>query len=210
MFEKVITNKGKSLLELLTRQQLLKNFYLAGGTAVALQLGHRLSEDFDFFSQHEFSTLDIIQSLSQLGTFKLTGESRGTVHGTLRGIKLSFLLYKYPLLYPTKAFRGCQIADLRDIALMKITAISSRGSKKDFIDLYFIVREIIDLRDLMHLFDVKYKSVAYSKYHLLKSIGYFEDADKEADPAMLKPANWNDVKEFFLQKQRELIKTILI
>ncbi|MBO8129194.1 MAG: nucleotidyl transferase AbiEii/AbiGii toxin family protein [Peptococcaceae bacterium] len=195
-------------MELLARHGILQNFYLAGGTAAALYLGHRISEDFDFFSRDDFNTFDLIQRLSELGSFALSREDHGTVHGLLNGVKLSFLLYKYPLLYPTESFMGCQLADLRDIALMKITAISSRGSKKDFIDLYFITQEIIDLKSLMGLFEKKYKRVAYSKYHLIRSIGYFEDAEREVNPLMLKPVKWEDVKEYFLRQQRELMQTL--
>lgn len=207
MFEKVISRHRKTLLELLVRKDILRNFYLAGGTAAALQLGHRLSEDFDFFTQDEFDTFDMIQNLGQLGTFTPTGESRGTLHGILKETKLTFLKYKYPLLYPTKSFCGCQVADLKDIALMKMTAISSRGSKKDFIDLFLITKEIISLSSLLDLFDKKYKNVNYSKYHLIKSIGYFEDADREVQPVMLKSINWENIKEYFLQQQKELLKS---
>lgn len=206
MFKQVISKDRQDLLELLGRQGILKDFYLAGGTAAALYMGHRISEDFDFFCKHDFETFGIIQYLSDLGSFTQAGEARGTVHGILSGVKLSFLFYKYPLLYPAKPFLGCQIADLRDIALMKLTAISGRGSKRDFIDLYFIAKEKVDLSTLLRLFEKKYSDTGYSRYHLLKSLAYFEDADRELDPVMLKPMDWKEVKKFFLQQQKELLQ----
>ncbi|MCL6478652.1 MAG: nucleotidyl transferase AbiEii/AbiGii toxin family protein [Peptococcaceae bacterium] len=207
MFKQVISKDRQDLLELLGRQNILKDFYLAGGTGAAIHMGHRISEDFDFFSRHDFNTFGIIQSLSELGSFTIAGEARGTVHGILNGVKLSFLLYKYPLLYPAKTFLGCRIADLRDIALMKLTAISGRGSKRDFIDLYFITKEKINLDSLLQLFENKYKKTGYSRYHLLKSLAYFEDAEREPAPVMLRPVDWNIVKKYFLQQQKELLKT---
>ncbi|MFZ5633365.1 MAG: nucleotidyl transferase AbiEii/AbiGii toxin family protein [Bacillota bacterium] len=207
MFKQVVSKDRQDLLELLGRQDVLKDFYLAGGTAAAIHMGHRVSEDFDFFCRHDFETFGIIQCLSDLGTFTLAGEARGTVHGILNGVKLSFLFYKYPLLYPTKTFMGCKVADIRDIALMKITAISGQNSKRDFIDLYFITRDKMNLPGLMRLFDIKYKNPGYSQYHLLKSLAYFEDADREPDPEMLKPVNWDSIKQYFLQQQKELLKS---
>ncbi|MCL6612934.1 MAG: nucleotidyl transferase AbiEii/AbiGii toxin family protein, partial [Peptococcaceae bacterium] len=209
MFKQVISKDRQDLLELLGRQNVLKDFYLAGGTAAAIHMGHRMSEDFDFFCRHDFETFGIIQCLSDLGTFTLAGEARGTVHGILNGVKLSFLFYRYPLLYPAKWFLGCRIADLRDIALMKITAISGRGSKRDFIDLFFIINETMDLAVLLRLFEKKYRNTGYSQYHLLKSLAYFEDADREPDPVMLKPMDWNSIKKYFLHQQKELLKKAL-
>jgi len=206
MFKQAISKDRQDLLELLVNRNVLKGFYLAGGTGAAIHIGHRLSDDFDFFSPHDINTFAMIQNLSNLGAFTLTGEARGTVHGLLMGTKISFLHYPYPLLYPGKNFAGCLIADLRDIALMKITAISGRGSKKDFIDLYFIVRETLDLASLLILFAEKYKHTGYSTYHLIRSLAYFEDADQEKDPIMLQPLGWGEIKQYFRQQQKQLLK----
>lgn len=205
MFKQAISKDRRDLLELLVRQNLLNDFYMAGGTAAAIHMGHRLSEDFDFFSKLDCNTFNIIKSLSRMGEFMLTGEARGTVHGILNGVKISFLYYPYPLMYSEGTFLGCRIADLRDIALMKITAISGRGSKKDFIDLYFIIQETIGLVDLMRMFADKYRNTGYSSYHLIKSIGYFEDADREKDPIMLQPLDWEKIKMFFFEQQKQLL-----
>ncbi|KJS15183.1 MAG: hypothetical protein VR69_14950 [Peptococcaceae bacterium BRH_c4b] len=208
MFEQVISENRRIILELLGRQSSTENFYLAEGTATALHLGHRISEDFDFFSRQEFETFEIIQELSGLGKLTISGESPGTIHGILDGVKLSFIYYKYPLLYPTVNILGCQTADIRDIAAMKMTAISGRGSKKDFFDLYFIIRERISLDELMLLFDKKYSGIGYSRYHLIKSLAYFEDAEREKNPIMLRPADWKEVKSFFRQQQKLLLQAM--
>lgn len=135
MFVNVLPENGESVLDLLSSRHITDGFYMAGGTAASLQLGHRISYDFDFFSPREFGTTLLIQRLSSIGRFDLTGEAWGTVHGLLNDVRVSFMIYRYQLLFPTTDFRGIGVADLRDIALMKMTAISGRGSKKDFVDL---------------------------------------------------------------------------
>ena len=131
-------------------------------------------------------------------------EGRGTIHGLLNETKISFLHYEYSMLYDKNKFWGCDIASLIDIALMKITAVSGRGSKKDFVDLYFICNEVISFNELLKLFDKKYVDTGYSKYHLLKSLGYFDDANNEPDPIMLKQADWKNIKKYFVRLQEEL------
>ena len=210
MFSNILSRERQRLLELLGQKHIIDGFYLAGGTAAALYLGHRISEDFDFFSMSEFNNAQIIRNLSVVGNFILTGEGRGTVHGLLNETKVSFLHYQYPLLYDKNNFLGCETASLIDIALMKITAVSGRGSKKDFVDLYFICNEIISFIELLKLFDKKYSDTGYSKYHLLKSLGYFDDADSEPDPIMLKQAEWNNVKKYFVKLQDELFINVYL
>ncbi|NPV53614.1 MAG: nucleotidyl transferase AbiEii/AbiGii toxin family protein [Firmicutes bacterium] len=189
----------------LKSNNLTSRFYIAGGTAAALQLGHRLSYDFDFFSREEFDPVTLIQRLASLGSFSLTGEAWCTVHGILDGVRVSFMTYKYPLLFPVKRFKGIDIADLRDIALMKITAISSRGSKKDFIDLYVICKEVIPVNELLKLLEDKYKGTGYSLYHIIRSLAFFDDAERDVDPITLTRITWTEVKEYFTRLQKELL-----
>jgi predicted nucleotidyltransferase component of viral defense system len=169
-------------------------FYLAGGTALAIQLGHRLSVDLDWFSAKEFSRTAVRDALSRAGRFELTGEEEGTMHGLLDGVKVSFLRYGYPLLFPPVEFEGAKLADERDIAAMKLDAVSSRGSKKDFIDIYFLLEKYA-LPELLEIFEKKYAAIKFNKLHILKSLSYFEDADREPTPVMLRPVSWEAVKE---------------
>src|SRR3989338_8277012 len=117
-------------LALLGRQKWINPFYLAGGTGVSLQLGHRLSFDLDFFTPKDFSTRTLRNNLGRIGKFQLDQQSPNTLLGTLADTKVSFFTYKYPLLYPTQSFLGAGVADLKDIGCMKLDAIGSRGSKK--------------------------------------------------------------------------------
>ncbi len=173
---------------------LAQDFYLAGGTALAIQLGHRLSIDLDWFTGNQFSNSFLKNKLSGLGNFELTGEDEGTVHGVLDDVRVSFLRYSYPLLFPLIDFENAKLADERDIAAMKIDAVSSRGSKKDFVDLYFLL-EKYSLPELIDFFEKKYSNIKFNKLHILKSLTYFEDAEKEPMPEMLKQANWDSIKK---------------
>ncbi len=209
MFVDVLPPHGLEVLGLISTALPVEQFYLAGGTGLALQLGHRKSYDLDFFSQDEFRTFGIIQALGATGDFHLTGEAVGTVHGILNDVRVTFLHYPHELLFPPAALNSISIADPRDIGLMKITAISGRGSKKDFIDLRFISEQIIPLDSLFGLLEKKYRGVNYSLYHIVRSLAYFDDADREPDPIMRSCVSWSETKDYFRAQQRSLIGILL-
>ncbi|MEW6455900.1 MAG: nucleotidyl transferase AbiEii/AbiGii toxin family protein [Acidobacteriota bacterium] len=197
MYEEILTKETREVLELLKKLNVLKNFYLAGGTGLSFHLKHRISDDLDFFSQKEINTEEIIQKIKKRGKFKLIREEWGTVIGTLNNVRISFFTYQYPLLKQLKNFKNVNVADIIDIALMKISSISSRGNKRDFIDLYFICKEVISLEELLNLFDKKYREIEYNKSHIIKSLVYFEDAEREPMPDMLVKVNWDEIKIYF-------------
>jgi len=205
MRQEVINKKTELLLAKLAKSGLMKNFYLAGGTALALQYGHRKSIDLDWFSQDSFSTVKLKMALAKIGKIIIDSEEKDTLNLNLNGIKISFLGYPYKLLFPCLKWGGIKVADYRDIACMKLDAVSSRGSKKDFIDLYFFLKDH-SLSDLLKLFDKKYKGIQYNKLHILKSLIYFIDADSEPMPVMLKKISWPEVKAFFQRLVEKEIK----
>ncbi len=205
MFIEVLPPGGNAALALLA--EVTKGFYLAGGTGLALQLGHRVSGDLDFFTPAEFKPEILRDQMVATGHFTVISEARGTLHGVYDSAKVSFLQYGYPLLFPTRDLAGIEVADCRDIALMKITAISSRGCKKDFVDLYFAC-QAHSLAFFLGLFEEKYRKVSYSKYHILRSLTFFEDADAEPDPVMLKPWSWESIKSYFLAEAIKAAKEL--
>lgn len=138
----------------------------------------------------------MIRRLKTLPEFALSSQGQDTLHVVVNSIKVSLLAYPYPVLYPFASFLGVEVADPRDIACMKLSAIASRGTKRDFIDLYPMARQY-GLTSLLEWFNQKYAEVNYSLTHVLKSLTWFEDADKDPMPDMLAPLLWEDVKRFF-------------
>jgi hypothetical protein len=174
----------------------LDRCYLAGGTGLALHLGHRRSHDLDFFSRDPVEPEVLIRRMKTLAGFALASQAPDTLHVTFQSIKVSFLAYPYPVLFPFATFLGVNVADPRDIACMKLSAISNRGTKRDFVDLYLMAKQC-GLAHLLEWFKQKYADVNHSLTHVLKSLSWFEDADKEPMPDMLAPLLWEDVKRFF-------------
>lgn len=171
---------------------------------MTLQIGYRQSIDLDWFSQKQDSITQLKKRLSSLGSLTVESEDKETLNCSLNGVKLSFFVYPYPLLFSFIDFNGIKMADERDIACMKIDAISSRGSKKDFIDLYFLLQRY-QLRDLLDLFDKKYKNIKYNRLHILKSLVFFEEAEKEPAPKMFQKITWSAVKSKIKKEVKEII-----
>ncbi len=192
-----------ALLEKIATESFLKKFYLAGGTALALEFGHRISVDLDFFSQTDFSLAELKEVIPTIGKYALTNEEPGTLDGVLDDVKLTFLRYPYPLLFPLVPYKDILMADERDIGAMKLSAISSRGSRKDFVDLYVLLGKY-QLRELIALFEKKYADVTYNKLHLLKSLTYFADAEEEPMPHMLASFTWEEVKTRIITEAKTL------
>lgn len=212
MVEKVLSKNARKALARLGQSGLLKSYYLAGGTALALQLGHRYSFDFDFFTKEGFDEEIVVQRLRNLlPDFKLERKDWRTILAYIGDIRFSLFFYKYPLLFKTHKFLNVEITDIKDIAPMKIAAIADRGVKRDFIDLYFIfeVKKILTIDEALSLYDKKFKALTQNKFHIIKSLGYFEDAEKDALPQMIEKVDWEKVKQFFIEEQKRLTKKLL-
>jgi predicted nucleotidyltransferase component of viral defense system len=198
MVNGIISPADKEILLMLSRQDFMRSFYLAGGTGCALHIGHRRSRDFDFFSRTEFEIFPMQNALRNLGRFVADYTAAGTLVGRLENSKVSLFHYPYPMLEETVDYLGMRVASLVDIGCMKIDAISSRGTKRDFIDLFFIRKSLgLDLKGLLGYFERKYGPEEFNRHHILKSLVYFEDADKEPAPEMLAEFSWAAVKQFF-------------
>jgi hypothetical protein len=208
MYVEGISARVQTSLELVGQTPLAAQFYLAGGTAAALHLGHRRSYDLDFFSPAPFDEGAPRRFLGPLGRLIVEQEDKGTFLGTLDGVPISFFIYPYRLLAPPVLFGAVQIVALEDLAVMKLDAVASRGKKRDFLDLYFMCRDFLTLREMLPLVERKYEGVEYNFTHLLKSLMYFEDAEADPMPEMLKPVSWPDVRRFFEQEARVLFRQL--
>jgi hypothetical protein len=200
----VITGSAQATLRAFQEKSLLDHFYLAGGTGLALHLGHRLSQDLDFFATDLFDEESALQRVQRVPGFYLVARAPHTIHATIEQSKVSFIGYAYPLLFPCSRFLDIAVADPRDIAGMKISTIASRGTKRDFVDLYAAAQQF-GLENLLRLFDRKYAQTRYNRIHILKSLIFFDDAEKDPMPHLLLPLEWNDVKRFFLREIPQLL-----
>ncbi len=204
MFEQVLPGNTKAVLALLEKSEIIQKAYLAGGTALALQLGHRISYDLDFFTKEEFDEKRLLPVIKKISSFQLEQIAWRTILGKFEDVRFSIFYYQYPLLCPTKRFGMINVVDVPDIAAMKIATIASRGTKRDFVDLYFICKEVVSLKESIHLYDKKYKNLATTIIHIMKSLVYFEDAEPDEMPKMLKEVQWEEVKRYFENEVRRL------
>jgi predicted nucleotidyltransferase component of viral defense system len=204
-----LPSKTQLSLEKLSKADFIKNFYLAGGTAVALFLNHRRSDDLDFFSEKEFQTPVLIKRLKGLGSFKGFKSAENTLIGELNGIKVSFFTFPYKLLETPLKYNKLKIARFLDLAAMKILAISDRGAKRDFIDLYFLCQQVKSLDELLYFFQKKFGKYDYNIYHIIKSLTYFNEAETEEMPNMYIKISWRTVKNFFKEEKTKLAKKFL-
>jgi len=202
IFIKTLPKNTLKLVQMFTKTKpdFLQDFYLSGGTALSLQIGHRESEDLGFFSQKPFNPELLQQDLIKYGQLTQTELDKGTLNTFIDGVKLQFLEYPYALVKPTIDWESIQLSSIEDIACTKLQTIGTRGSKKDFIDLYYLLK-IYTLNELFAFMDTKYGEIDYNKVHIMKSLVYFQDAELQPMPRMHKTTPWNNVKE-------EIIKTV--
>lgn len=205
MFTEAISKETARNLALLARSGIIKDAYLAGGTALALHLGHRLSYDLDFFTAKRFSSQILLKKLNRIKAYRHERTAWGTILGRLGSVKFSFFYYQYPLLKKPVRFGEINAASIEDVAAMKIAAISERGTKRDFIDLYFILQQFT-LDDVLVFYERKYHKLSSNLMHIKKSLVYFTDAEGDKMPKMLKTVSWPAVKKFFEHKVKRLIR----
>ena len=195
MHPKVLSKSAWKIVRNLVASGITESWTLGGGTALALQLGHRYSEDLDFFRAGTFDTDRMLTTLTAIGDVSIHDRSADTLHLALNGLRLSFLQAQAPLLFPGTLYRGLIVADPLDIAIMKVIAIGGRGSRKDFVDLYFILQGGGSIDDILALVRQRFSHIDYNAYHLLKSMVYFDDAESEPMPDMLREVEWEVIKK---------------
>jgi predicted nucleotidyltransferase component of viral defense system len=181
----------------------ITDFYLSGGTALSLQLGHRESEDLDFFCEHIFEPSKMQIELEKLGILSDTEIDDNTLNGYMDGVKVQFLGYPYPLLESVIDYEGVKLSSVIDIACTKLQTIGARGSRKDFLDLYILLQQYT-LNELIEKMKAKYVKTDYNLPHILKSIVYFADAEDQAMPRLHRKIEWEQVKA----RMREVVKEI--
>lgn len=186
------------------------SWYLAGGTALALQVGHRSSEDLDFFTtEKNFATNDVLQHLpAQDWQSQIVRD--GTIWGEYKEAKVSFISYPFyvPIALKLK-YGNISVLDARDIAVMKIVAMSQRGRKRDFLDLYWYAKHAEPLIDVIRRLPEQYPGVAHDYHHILKSLLYFDDAENDPMPSLYFKTDWNEIKRYFKAEVPGVAKELL-
>jgi len=205
LFFETITEDMRLVLSGFSQTEIGARFYLAGGTALSLQLGHRRSVDLDFFSPTEdIPTIRPVLEES-LAAFHptLADSAWGNLVYLAQDVRVGFYGYGFPLVAPLAEIENLRLASLEDIALMKLDALLSRAARKDFYDLYFICQKI-SLRQLFDLAPRKYSNVRDFEVQTVKRLVYFENAEVDIDPVMLQSVSWRAVKEYFIQQAKEI------
>ena len=194
-------------LELLKRLMSIPEvepFFLVGRTALALQLGHRMSVDIDLFTSLAFDKKNLIETLNEKFEVSVESEGKSMLITYINGIKVDFVKMGYPVLFPPLLVGGVRMLEVRDIAPMKLKAIAQRGSKKDFFDIYFLLQQM-PLDTLLHLFKKKFRQ--HEIFHIVKSLTYFEDAEQYADPMVFdKTVTWPKVKSTVMGAVNNLVR----
>lgn len=189
------------LLKALAQAPILGNMRLVGGTALALQYGHRRSVDLDFFGQTTESVEELTEALKECSEdLTLLSASKTIRAYKMRDVKVDVVNYNYPWIDEAVMDSGIQLASPKDIAAMKVNAVIGRGTKKDFVDIYFLLQHY-SFERLMQFFLEKYSDG--SEYRALLSMTYFGDADLQPMPYMFSNVSWEEIKKRILQEVEE-------
>ena len=186
-----IDPKTLELLNKLMQIDAFNALRLVGGTSLALQIGHRKSIDLDLFGKLEIDEIELSETLHKIGPITLLKKTKNINIYLIDGIKVDIVNYPYPWLDEVSVKDNIRLASQRDIAALKLAAITGRGTKKDFIDLFFLL-QTYKLKEIMEFYKLKYYDA--SEILVLKSLAYFDDAEAEEDPIMFKKINWTEVK----------------
>lgn len=174
-------------------------FVLAGGTGLALQLGHRISVDFDWFCRPDAFPPGLARRLSALRRpIVMLQDRTDTVECLLGTVRCTFIAFCPAFGPAVERLHGRPIAPIEDIGAMKLVAVSQRGAKKDFYDLYAILQER-PLTRLVERLRAMYTDPTPNPAHIAKSLVYFEDAERDPDPRLLIPVAWETVARFFAE-----------
>lgn len=189
------------LLKKIMSEKLFSDFNLVGGTSLALQMGHRNSIDIDLFGNSEINSELFIEKLSEFGEVKVAQSTKNILITKINDVKVDFVNYKYPLLSECLFIENIRMLSTKDIAAMKLNAIAGRGSKKDFIDLYFLLNEF-SLDEILSFYEKKY--LDGSIFMVQKSLTYFEDANPQLQPKMFLNFNWETCKQKIIEEVLKL------
>ncbi len=202
LFKNTIQSSTLGLLEKLSKDEILKDFVLVGGTALALQIGHRISVDLDFFSSQPFDQEKLADHLRSEYHFELDYISKNTVKGEINEVQIDCIAHQYPWISSFVIEGNLRLAGLPDIAAMKLNAISGNGTRlKDFIDVAFLSTKMT-LNEMLGYYQMKYSS---NPIIPLKAITYFDEIDYNDPIKMVNGLQfkWKNIEKRLFNMQKE-------
>ncbi len=181
----------------LQKKDYLRNFYLVGGTALSLQMGHRISDDIDMFTPLAFDENELYPILKRDFDFIIEKKFKRTLMGYVRNVKTDFIAHQYKIIHPVITENEITMLNLPDIAAMKLNAITFSGTRlKDFADIYFLL-EKISFKQMLDTFLEKYEKV--NPYVAAKALNYFEDINPAEKIQILR-------KDFTIEKMKQRLQ----
>lgn len=205
MHTETVSAECLRLLNEIGNLSLIEQFYLVGGTSLSLQLGHRMSEDLDFFSKKEFNFKVIsLDAKTRFGKANVKVESSYGI--IINGVKIDFVFWAYPPHYKFIRWNRLNLMDKRDIGLFKIMALTGRNRKKDIVDLYFIDKEVIDLELLFNDFVKKYDKGDINLFKNIQNLLNQDEVNASPMPEMIKEINFDEAFDIVKTKLLNSIK----
>jgi hypothetical protein len=206
LFKETISQHTLELLIRLQQKEYLRGFYLVGGTALALQIGHRTSADIDLFSDFGFDTAQVLENLSADFDFKLFFSANNTLKGSIENVEVDIMAHRYPYVSAPITVDNIAMVSTEDIIAMKLNAISISGQRvKDFIDIYYLLNTY-SISDMVGFYKKKY--TAFNEVNILKSIVWFEDIDQSDWPVLLRNPDlkWAEIKKKIIQETQKFLR----
>ena len=206
LYKETVESTTLELLNSLQSQPYLKGFYLVGGTALALRIGHRRSVDLDLFSNFSFDVVQLLENLTADYNFNLFFSANNTIKGSIDNVKVDFISHRYPFISEPVVEEEIEMLSFQDIIAMKLNAISANGQRvKDFIDIFYLIRSF-SIEQMIGFYKKKYTN--YNEVSVLKSLVYFDDIDFNDWPEITAEPNlkWHVVKNELEKSVKKYLK----
>ena len=193
-----------TLLQALMSDPKLKDFSLVGGTALALILGHRRSDDIYLFTTRAYEAGALSIHLEQTYSPERIYTDENTINAFINGIKVDLMTHPYPVLGAELELEGIRLSSLDDLAAMKLNAVSGRGYRKDFLDIAELL-QVYSLDQMLHFFKRKYSLT--DVWHLIRSLSYFGNAEMHQTPIIsYRSSTWEEVKDLITDSVKGFLK----
>jgi predicted nucleotidyltransferase component of viral defense system len=208
LFKNTVSEKTLGILKQISSDKYFEDFVLVGGTNLSLRFGHRISDDLDFFTTKPFDSEELSQNIkSKFPKSRFSLIKENTVVGDVSGVKIDFILHKYPLLKKFDVIEKVTLASAEDVAAMKLNAIAQRGAKKDFFDIFELLK-LYKIDELLGFYSKKYKT--NDIHFIIRALTYFDDAELQPDVISLSKNNWNNVKKSIEKQVKKYVDGLIL